>query len=321
MRSPSAAGWVRRALPTRRRALAAAAAVVLVAAGVAWAVRPTEPDLRTEAELVTVRSGPAGDEPVDLDTTLYLPAEARADAPVPAVLFAHGFGGTKESVRADAEEFAGQGYAVLTWSARGFGRSSGQIHLDHPDYEVRDAQRLLDWLAARPEVATDAPGDPRVGVVGGSYGGALALLLAAKDQRVDAIVPMITWNDLARSFLPESSGKGPGQGVFKQGWAGLFFGSGGAAGAARSADPPARSAAPPRPVPAQRTDLPRPVRSTRPAVGSPPTCAPRTYASPPPGGPTRAPSICCVAPARPAYSTRSRPRPCWCRARRTPCSR
>ncbi|MCN0150828.1 alpha/beta fold hydrolase [Salinispora arenicola] len=230
MRSPSAAGWVRRALPTRRRALAAAAAVVLVAAGVAWAVRPTEPDLRTEAGLVTVRSGPAGDEPVDLDTTLYLPAEARADAPVPAVLLAHGFGGTKESVRADAEEFAGQGYAVLTWSARGFGRSSGQIHLDHPDYEVRDAQRLLDWLAARPEVATDAPGDPRVGVVGGSYGGALALLLAAKDQRVDAIVPMITWNDLARSFLPESSGKGPGQGVFKQGWAGLFFGSGGAAG-------------------------------------------------------------------------------------------
>ncbi|MEE3918727.1 CocE/NonD family hydrolase [Micromonospora sp. BRA006-A] len=40
-------------------------------------------------------------------------------------------------------------------------------------------------------------------MVGGSYGGGLALLLAAQDQRVDAIVPMITWNDLSRAFLPE----------------------------------------------------------------------------------------------------------------------
>ncbi|PZF93337.1 alpha/beta fold hydrolase [Micromonospora deserti] len=230
MRSPLSAAWIRRALPTRRRAVAAAAVVVLVAAAVAWVLRPQGPDVRAEAAMLTVRSGPAGDQPVDLDTTFYLPGDASADRKVPAVLLAHGFGGTKESVRADAEEFAGRGYAVLTWTARGFGRSGGQIHLDHPDYEVRDAQRLLDWLAARPEVRTDAAGDPAVGVVGGSYGGGLALLLAAQDQRVDAIVPMITWNDLSRAFLPESTGKEPVEGVFKKGWAGLFFGGGGNAG-------------------------------------------------------------------------------------------
>ncbi|MER7458963.1 alpha/beta fold hydrolase [Micromonospora sp. NPDC126480] len=230
MKSPSPAAWIRRALPDRRRALAAATAVVLLAAALAWAVRPQGPDLRTESAMLTVRSGPAGDEPVDLDTTLYLPAGASAAAKVPAVLLAHGFGGTKDSVRADAEEITGQGYAVLTWTARGFGRSGGQIHLDHPDYEVRDAQRLLDWLAARPEVATDAAGDPKVGVVGGSYGGGLALLLAAQDRRVDAIVPMITWNDLSRAFLPESTGREPVDGVFKKGWAGLFFGGGGNVG-------------------------------------------------------------------------------------------
>jgi ABC-2 type transport system ATP-binding protein len=134
---------------------------------------------------------------------------------VPAVLLAHGFGGTKDSVKDDAESLAERGYAVLTWTAQGFGTSGGQIHLDSPDYEVKDAQGLLDWLAARPEVQTDAPGDPRVGVVGGSYGGALALLLAGTDPRVDAIVPLITWNDLARSFLPESTGGGASTGVFK----------------------------------------------------------------------------------------------------------
>ena len=75
----------------------------------------------------------------------------------------------------DAEDFANRGYAVLTWTAQGFGRSGGEIHLDSPDYEVRDAQRLIDWLAARPDIAKDGPVDPRVAAVGGSYGGGLAL--------------------------------------------------------------------------------------------------------------------------------------------------
>jgi len=207
---------VRRVLP------AAAVAFALLAAAAVWAAWPESAGYTTEEQIITVRSGPGGDEPVDLDTTLYLPADR--SGPVPAVLLAHGFGGTKESVRTDAEDLAGLGYAVLAYTARGFGRSGGEIHLDSPDYEVRDAQRLLDWLAARPDIRKDTGGDPRVGVVGGSYGGGLALMLAAQDQRVDAIIPMITWNDLARSFLPESTGRDPVDGVFKKGWAGLFFG-------------------------------------------------------------------------------------------------
>ncbi|WP_262282816.1 alpha/beta fold hydrolase [Micromonospora sp. MA102] len=231
MRSPLPVARIRRALAGRpRRLVAAVVVVVLVAAALVWAARPDRPGFRTESAPVTVRSGPAGDQPVDLDTTLYLPDDASARHRVPAVLLAHGFGGTKESVRSDAEDLAARGYAVLTWTARGFGRSGGEIHLDSPDYEVRDAERLLDRLAARPDVRLDAAGDPRVGVVGGSYGGGLALLLAAQDRRVDAIVPMITWNDLSRAFLPESTGKAPTEGVFKKGWAGIFFGGGGNAG-------------------------------------------------------------------------------------------
>ncbi|NYF55590.1 alpha/beta fold hydrolase [Micromonospora purpureochromogenes] len=230
MRSPLSAAWLRRVLASRRRVAVASVVVVLLAAAAGWAARPDRPGFRTESALVTVRSGPAGDQPVELDTTLWLPDDASADRRVPAVLLAHGFGGTKDSVRSDAEDLVTRGYAVLTWTARGFGRSGGEIHLDHPDYEIRDAQRLLDRLAERPEIRTDAAGDPRVGVVGGSYGGGLALLLAAQDQRVDAIVPMITWNDLSRAFLPESTGRPATDGVFKKGWAGIFFGGGGNAG-------------------------------------------------------------------------------------------
>ncbi|MDG4822511.1 alpha/beta fold hydrolase [Asanoa sp. WMMD1127] len=231
---------------TKRRLLAAGAAVIVLAGAVTWAVWPDDPGFTTQDARIQVRSGPGGDEPVELDTRLFLPNGASAGDKVPAVLLAHGFGGTKETTYSDAEDLAGIGYAVLTYTARGFGRSGGQIHLDNPDYEVRDAQRLVDWLAARPEISTDGPGDPKVGVVGSSYGGGLALLLAAQDQRIDAAVPMATWNDLANAFLPESTGRGPVDGVFKKTWAGLFFGNGAGAGLdldSLGAAPPSAAAA------------------------------------------------------------------------------
>jgi ABC-2 type transport system ATP-binding protein len=211
---------------TRRRLISAAVVLVLVGGLVGVAAWPDRASYRTEEHRIDVRTGPAGDQPVTLDATFYVPRSASGSARVPAILLAHGFGGTKNSVAADARDLADLGYAVLAWTAQGFGRSTGEIHLNSPDWEVRDAQRLLDWLAARPEVRLDSDGDPRVGVVGGSYGGALALMLAGQDQRVDAIVPMITWNDLSRAFLPEATGRGPEDGVFKKQWAGLFFGSG-----------------------------------------------------------------------------------------------
>jgi ABC-2 type transport system ATP-binding protein len=210
---PDLTAGLRRALSRlpRRRVLPAAAALVVLAGAAVWAVRPT-PDAWTTEDLRIAGSG------VELDARLYMPRDR--DGKVPAVLLGHGFGGSKESVRSDAESLAGRGYAVLAWTARGFGRSTGQIHLDSPDHEVKDAQRLLDWLAERPEVVTDGPGDPKVAAVGGSYGGALALMLAGQDQRVDAIVPQITWNDLSQALIPG--------GVFKKAWAGYFFGNGGA---------------------------------------------------------------------------------------------
>ncbi|GGU87054.1 ABC transporter ATP-binding protein [Streptomyces litmocidini] len=133
----------------------------------------------------------------------------------PAVLLGHGFGGSKDDVRAQAEGLARDGYAVLTWSARGFGASGGEIGLNDPGHEVADVRKLIDWLAARPEVLLDKPGDPRVGVTGASYGGAISLLAAGHDPRVDAIAPQITYWNLADALFPN--------GVFKKLWAGIFF--------------------------------------------------------------------------------------------------
>ncbi|MEU8197598.1 alpha/beta fold hydrolase [Microbispora amethystogenes] len=207
--------------PGGRRALAIVVTlVILVAGGVAWALWPSGPAVQGRDLVIPVLDGPSGDQRVDLDATFYPPASGGR---APAVLLAHGFGGSKDSVREQAERLAGRGYAVLTWSARGFGRSTGQIALNSPDYEVKDVRGLVDWLAARPEVRLDSPGDPRVGIAGGSYGGAIALMAAAYDNRVDAIVPQITWYDLADALFPDASGGGPANGVFKKMWAGIFF--------------------------------------------------------------------------------------------------
>lgn len=246
----------------------AAVAAVALAAAVAAGAAGGGTKVHTHEERIAVLDGPRDDQRVTLDATLLVPAGVDARHPAPAVIVAHGFGGSKDQVRADAKDLAARGYVVLTYSARGFGRSTGQIALDSPDYEVKDARQLVDWLARRPEVRKDTAGDPRVGVTGGSYGGALALLLAAFDHRVDAIVPLVTWNDLSHAFFPNAlttaDPRTPAQadqagddGVFKKLWAANFFATG-SAPAPQQVPAPGLPGSPTRSGAGTRLDAPQP---------------------------------------------------------------
>ena len=215
-----------------------AAAATLIACAVVIGVTVSRPGPVSSLNvLIPVIDGPHNDDHVLLDATLFTPP---GDSKVPAILLAHGFGETKAATAPEAEQLASAGFAVLTWSARGFGASTGQIALDSPDYEVKDVEQLVTWLARQPRVLTDHPGDPRVGIAGASYGGGIALLAAAYDHRIDAIVPEITWNNLATALFPNAAGGGPAGGVFKKQWAGLLFtqGSAGFGPAARASGPP-----------------------------------------------------------------------------------
>ncbi|MFG1998853.1 alpha/beta fold hydrolase [Spirillospora sp. NPDC048911] len=217
-----------------RSVTAAGAAVVLAGGGgLVWGLGGGDAPVRTLEQRVQVVDGPKDDQRVTLDTTFYRPV-GRSKGP--AVMLGHGFGGSKDDVRAEAEGLARDGYAVLAWSARGFGKSTGEIALNSPDYEVKDVRQLIDWLAKRPDVQLDGPGDPRVGIAGESYGGAIALLTAGYDKRVDAIAPQITWNNLAEALFPNATGDGPDNGVFKKLWAGIFFSSGMGEGPAAQAN-------------------------------------------------------------------------------------
>src|SRR6516162_10154110 len=203
----------------RRRVVAVVAAVVVLLAGViALAVALRQPAPVAVRNLrIAVVDGPRDNQRVLLDTSFFTPA---GQARVPAILLSPGFGETKDAVRSQAEYLAGAGFAVLTWSPRGTGASGGQIGLDSPDYEVKDTSQLVTWLARQPRVLLDGPGDPRVGIAGASYGGGLALLAAAYDHRIDAVVAQSAWNNLATALFPD--------GVFARQWAGLLFTQGSA---------------------------------------------------------------------------------------------
>ncbi len=218
-----------------RAGLAAAAALAAAAVAVLVALAGGQPQVRATNLRIPVVDGPGHNQHVLLDATFFTPA---GTGQVPAILLAHGFGETKDAVRPEAQQLARAGFAVLTWSARGFGRSTGQIALDSPDYEVKDVEQLVTWLARQPRVLLDHPGDPRVGIAGASYGGAIALLAAAYDRRIDAIVPQITWNNLATALFPDAAGAPPAAGVYKRQWTSLLFAQGSAGSGAAGGAPP-----------------------------------------------------------------------------------
>lgn len=185
---------------------------------------------------VTMR---AGDRLCAVDADLYRPTGVNAAHPAPAVLTTNGFGGSKAdgSTNATARAFADRGYVALAYSGLGFGKTGCPISLDDPQIDGKAASQLIDLLAGTRTaddgtridfVAKDRPGDPRVGMIGGSYGGAIQMATAAVDHRVDALVPLITWNDLSYSLDPNNAARtdgvsGPVPGAYKYQWTNGFF--------------------------------------------------------------------------------------------------
>ncbi|MFE1955134.1 CocE/NonD family hydrolase [Streptomyces sp. NPDC059524] len=176
----------------------------------------------------------AGTRTCTVDADLYRPAGVDAAHPAPAVLTTNGFGGSKSDGSTDAtgKAFAQRGYVGLVYSGLGFGKSGCLVSLDDPRIDGKAASALVDFLAGTRAaddgtkadyVAKDAGNDPRVGMIGGSYGGAVQLATASVDHRVDALVPLITWNDLAYSLDPQNAADRDVPGAFKWQWSNGFF--------------------------------------------------------------------------------------------------
>ncbi len=181
-----------------------------------------------------VTNGPANSSgPISIDYDIYKPDIATSLNPQPAVIYFNGFAGAKDdsSGVAISKYLASHGYVALPFSSEGFGSSTGKIELDSPEFDVKNAEAMVTVLAGKDYVYQDAAG-PRIGTTGGSYGGAIQIMLAEFDPRVDAITPFRTWNTLEYSLAPNNLQSNfqpqtlPCCGVAKFEWTSLFFADG-----------------------------------------------------------------------------------------------
>ncbi|HKJ23439.1 MAG TPA: alpha/beta fold hydrolase [Myxococcota bacterium] len=117
---------------------------------------------------------------------LYRPEPG--DAPPPVVVMAHGFSGTREvRLPAYAECFAAHGLAAFVFDYRHFGASGGE-----PRQLLSVRRQLADWRAAVAAArALPEVDGARVGLWGTSFGGGHALVTAAGDPRVRAVVAQV----------------------------------------------------------------------------------------------------------------------------------
>ncbi len=172
--------------------------------------------------------------PLDVDVTL----PAQGDGPFPTIVMLHGWGGSKTDFESTSPAggynnvfFAQRGYAVVNYTARGWGDScggasppdrtgpcaKGYIHLADTRYEARDTQFLLGKLADQGITRPQANG-----VTGVSYGGGQSMELAflrnkirrldgtlapwrspqGKPMSIAAAYPRWPWSDLIDALLP-----------------------------------------------------------------------------------------------------------------------
>lgn len=118
----------------------------------------------------------------------------------PGVMLFHGLGGKHEDMEPLATQFlAPAGYETLECDARGHGVSEGLFGLDGPR-DVQDTRELFTWLSTR-------TGNANIGALGISLGGGAVWNAAVGGVAFKAIVPVITWTNLATALAPQGLSK------------------------------------------------------------------------------------------------------------------
>ncbi|MEX2252612.1 MAG: CocE/NonD family hydrolase C-terminal non-catalytic domain-containing protein [Thermoleophilaceae bacterium] len=220
-----------------RDANAGADKAIAVPAAYAGALRLPAKDAAAAAAV----SGNSGGD-IALDADLTLPDPGLNPMPAggyPLIVFTHGCcGGDRHGWEAatidggtSAEKwhhsnawFAARGYAVLTYTSRGFVNgqgdgSTGEMHLQSTRFEINDYQHLAGELADQADVDSRSPGAQRINPqkivpVGGSYSGGFAWLAltdpdwtspGGRQMRVAAVAAKYGWTNVLESLVPSGS--------------------------------------------------------------------------------------------------------------------
>ena len=153
--------------------------------------------------------------------TIFTPKGLGSDSKAPAVVLAPGWGETAASIEKYATEFAERGLVAMVIDYRGWGKSGGFVHTVDavktddrlrfsqmtarvritrkrliPQHQILDIRNALFFLQGEPGVDR-----ARVGVWGAGRAGDHAIVIAAIDARIKAIVaqtPLVEGKDKPR---------------------------------------------------------------------------------------------------------------------------
>ena len=133
-------------------------------------------------------------EPVRVRATDHISLEGRffRGTRSSLIILVSGYGDTQDQMLSIAEFLHRAGFNVLTYDSRARGHSGGE-YVTLGVFEQRDLLSVIDCVAPMRDVDTT-----RVGVLGISMGGATAILAAAKDHRIGAVVDDSGFSDAPR---------------------------------------------------------------------------------------------------------------------------
>jgi len=128
---------------------------------------------------------------------LRWPAGFKAGERRPALVVLHGFGSNKgaENVLGPCAEIEGMGYITLRFDMPGCGDSEGpRGHLICME-QVQATLDAVTFMASEPSVQTDA-----IGLIGSSFGAAVAVYAGAVDPRIAGVISSGGWGHGENKF-------------------------------------------------------------------------------------------------------------------------
>lgn len=155
---------------------------------------------------------------------VFKPQDLKPGDTLPGIILVHGWGGNKSNLnRIYAPQFASLGFIVMSFDMRSWGESDGFFLAEealpstkeigevsitgqhvrsvvNPNKMIEDVRSALSWFVGELHLQAD-----NIGIWGTSFGGGLALVTAANDQRIKALVTQIGTVNNAANFekLPD----------------------------------------------------------------------------------------------------------------------
>ena len=129
-----------------------------------------------------------------LPANIHLPVSNSPSQTFPLVVFVNSWTLDEYQYAGQARKLASQGYAVLSYTTRGFGRAPGEVNTAG-EKDVFDASQAISFALENFPIDESA-----VAMAGISYGAGISLLTGFQDERVTAIISMSGWGSLVESL-------------------------------------------------------------------------------------------------------------------------